>query len=291
MGPKEMSSSSDILRRALEAVRARSSEGTVAAEARVTLNFHPDMPVDGRMMLERMSEEGVYRSQFETGTSNGGLTAFPGGDRWAWESRIFDGAYDGADPSLRPKYGGLNRGSLSFGAAPRFGSAHLRLFPHVLERTTFCYPDSVFEPVHFGVAERMGLIDLSELQPPTRDPLDDYVEAHVHGPVELFRDVEAIVLDPCYRGTQIERWAKDLPVRLEWHQGFALRVEVGCADCAQYRGAEIAHLAHALSRDGWLTPDLIGAARATGQYALQDLKQVWHCLARFGGGSWFRPIA
>jgi hypothetical protein len=28
------------------------------------------------------------------------------------------------------------------------------------------------------------------------DPLDDYVEAHVHGTVDLGADVEALVLDP-----------------------------------------------------------------------------------------------
>jgi hypothetical protein len=61
---------------------------------RVTLHFHPDRLVGGVPILRRMADDGVYRSQFETGTSNGGLTAFPGGDRWRWESRIFGGAYD-----------------------------------------------------------------------------------------------------------------------------------------------------------------------------------------------------
>jgi len=61
---------------------------------RVTLHFHPDRLVGGAPILRRMADDGVYRPQFETGTSNGGLTAFPGGDRWRWESRIFGGAYD-----------------------------------------------------------------------------------------------------------------------------------------------------------------------------------------------------
>jgi hypothetical protein len=51
----------------------------------VTLHFHPDRLVGGAPILERMAR--VYRSQFETGVSNGGLTACPGGDRWRWESR------------------------------------------------------------------------------------------------------------------------------------------------------------------------------------------------------------
>ncbi len=67
---------------------------------RVTLHFHPDRLVSGTPILECMARDGVYRSQFETGTSNGGLTAHPGGDRWRWESQIFAGAYDGG-PSAR----------------------------------------------------------------------------------------------------------------------------------------------------------------------------------------------
>lgn len=54
---------------------------------RVTLHFHPDRLVAGTPILQLMAHDGVYRSQFETGTSNGGLTAHPGGDRWQWESR------------------------------------------------------------------------------------------------------------------------------------------------------------------------------------------------------------
>ena len=93
-----------------------------------------------------MARDGVYRSQFETGTSNGGLTAHPGGDRWRWESRIFAGAYDDGSAAARPKYGSLNFRRRLAGGSPRFGSAYLRLAGHTLARTTFCYPDSVFEP-------------------------------------------------------------------------------------------------------------------------------------------------
>ena len=149
-----------------------------------------------------MARDGVYRSQFETGTSNGGLTAHPGGDRWRWESRIFGGAYDDAEPALRPKYGALDLHRRPYGAAPRFGSAHVRLAAHTLERTTFCFPDSVFEPEHFGTATAFALAELAEAA--DHDLLDDYVEAHVHGVVALSDDVEALVLDPGYRGTDVE---------------------------------------------------------------------------------------
>jgi len=72
------------------------------------MHFHPDRVAGNRPILIQMADEGVYRSQFVTGTSNGGLTAHPGGDRWRWESRIFAGAYDDAAPDQRPVYGALN---------------------------------------------------------------------------------------------------------------------------------------------------------------------------------------
>src|SRR6187402_2202415 len=93
----------------------------------VTVQFHPDWPFRDGMVLESMARDGVYRSQFETGTSNGGLTAHEGGDRWRWESRLFEGRYDAADPTTRPVYGAWNRRDDPYGGAIRFGSAHLRL--------------------------------------------------------------------------------------------------------------------------------------------------------------------
>ena len=33
--------------------------------------------------------------------------------------------------------------------------------------------------------------------------LDDYIEAHVHGPLRFATDVEALVLDPCFRDTEV----------------------------------------------------------------------------------------
>ncbi|AFJ88925.1 DUF3626 domain-containing protein [Burkholderia vietnamiensis] len=42
----------------------------VGPEFPVTPNFHPDTLLDGVSTLERIVREGVYRSQFETVTSN-----------------------------------------------------------------------------------------------------------------------------------------------------------------------------------------------------------------------------
>lgn len=124
--------------RALRYVAGRSAGGPLGRQVRVTLNFHPDRLVAGEPVLERLAREGVYSSQFVTGTGNGGLTAYPGSDRWRWESLMFGGAYDAAPPAERPVYGAPNHRHRRCGAAPRFGSAHVRLTVEALGRATFC---------------------------------------------------------------------------------------------------------------------------------------------------------
>jgi hypothetical protein len=247
---------------------------------RVTLHFHPDRLVGGVAILEQMARDGVYRSQFETGVSNGGLTAYPGGDRWRWESRMFGGAYDDSPAAGRPKYGALNFRQRRVGGSPRFGSAYFRLAADALARTTFCYPDSFLEPSDFGTAARISaLVKLAEAD--EVDPLDDYIEAHVHGTVDLARDVEALVLDPCYRATAVEDAARRLGCSVEWHGGFTVTTATLLRN-AEYRGPEFARLGTSLAGDGLLTPRLIGDASRTGRHDAQALKRVWHYVARFG---------
>ncbi|MFE7524742.1 DUF3626 domain-containing protein [Kitasatospora sp. NPDC057542] len=264
---------------AIRHVASLSSGPPVDPALRVTLNFHPDRTVRGRPILLALAEDGVYHSQFVTGTSNGGLTAHPGGDRWRWESRIFGGAYDHAPGHERPVYGALDFRRRPLGGAPRFGSAHFRLTAEVLPRATFCYPDSVFEPSAFGVAARMSLIELAEAD--GQDALDDYIEAQVHGPLVLDRDVEALILDPSFRGTAVEAAARRLPCPLEWHPGLRLTVEE-LGRHPDYRGQEYVDLGAEIAVDGYLDPRIVGDAARTGLHDQQALKKVWHCLARFG---------
>ncbi|MFI7404023.1 DUF3626 domain-containing protein [Streptomyces sp. NPDC049541] len=266
-------------RRALRHVAARSTGPALGPDLRLTLNFHPDRLVGGLPILRALAQDGAYHSQFVTGTSNGGLTAHPGGDRWRWESRIFGGAYDDADPHERPVYGALNFRRQVVGAAPRFGSSHFRLTADALARTTFCYPDSAAEPTDFGVAAGMSLIALAEAD--EQDALNDYIEAQVHGGVQLAAHIEALVLDSGYRGTSVEAAARLLPCPVEWHPGYRLSV-AELREHADYRGAEYAELGARIAQDGQVDPRIIGDAARTGRHALQDLKMVWHILARFG---------
>lgn len=264
---------------ALAYVEARSHGAPLDAALRVTVNFHPARLHRGVPLLRCLADDGAYRSQFETGTGNGSLSAYPGGERWHWETRLFGGAYDAAAATERPKVGALNFRRRAAGAAPRFGSAHLRLRSEVASRCTFCYPDASFAPSAFGTATRMSLVDLAEAD--HRDRLDDYIETHVHGPVVLGTDVEALVLDPCFRDSEVEALARELPCALEWHPGFRLHIDA-MAEHPSFRGPEYVALGASLAVDGWLTPAILEEAVRAARHHPQDLKKVWHYLARFG---------
>lgn len=266
------------IEQALDHVRLRVHGQPMPRSTPVTLNFHPDTRIQGELTIERIAREGFYRSQFETGTSNGGLTAVPGGDRWRWESEIFGGAYDDTAPKLRPKYGALNFQHSVTGGSPRFGSCHLRLRSETLARTTFCYPDSHLQPEAFGVADRMPLIHLAEQNASGFDPiLDNYIEAHVHGPLSIEEDVDAVVLDPSYRNTAIEKSALRLGCNVEWHDGFRLQLGRLLADEA-FRPKPALEAITGLKIN---TPLDLGKARDK-SLDYQTAKWVWHCIARFG---------
>ena len=70
---------------------------------------------------------------------------------------------------------------------------------------------------------------------------------------------------------------------MEWHDGFRLSVDV-LREHANYRGPQYVELGSRIAVGGVLTPRVIGAA--AGAYDEQDLKRVWHCLARFGLAGW-----
>lgn len=305
-----------------------------AERGRLTVNFHPDrLCADGRPVASALAQDGVYRSQFVTGISNGGLTAYAGGDRDRWEHRMFGGAYQRPEvaPADRPTYGGLNLLDHADGACPRFGSCHLRLRPAVLARATFCLGDSHLDPGVVGTADAFeavlaGLLtgvagtgeclgragtDVATLARTLLEPssapatvgraLDDYVEAQIHGPLDLAQDVEELVVDPSFAGTPtgatLESIARRYGLPLRWHPGFALTVD---RVDAEFRGPAIPVLAARLHREFARPGEPVDAAligrgavsvvteperwadRGPIADTLQHLKQLWHVLVRFG---------
>lgn len=186
--------------------------------------------------------------------------------------------------------GAWNRRVDRYGAAPRFGSAYLRLRPEVTERATFCWPDSVYDPQAVGGPERLaelcrladaGILDPSALNDlavdlPLDDPLNDYVEAHVHGGLLITRDVEALVLDPS--DCEAHRMVLNrLGCIVEEHAGYRLAADVIDPD---YRGPVPVQLARLIG--GEITPARLAAASRSGDHDPQAIKWLWHCLARFG---------
>lgn len=300
------------------------SEGVVRA-GRITLNFHPDRVTrSGSTVAAGLLAEGRYRSQWVTGISNGSRSALTGGDRHRFERDLFDGAYDGADPPAveLPVYGALDLLDCPFGGSPRFGSSFVVLHPHMRARTTLCVGDSHLGPPDVGTVAApwcllaglveqasagrlldrpLGVVDLLTVLDGDRSAssagrtLDGYLEAQVHGGVDLATDVEAIVVDPSFAGTAVERDLSAAATRYgidcRWHPGSELAAGAVPPD---FRGPTVVGWARRVARpDGVVDAQAIGAAapRAVADphpggdepdTALQQLKYLWHAVFALG---------
>jgi hypothetical protein len=215
--------------------------GAIRRNARVALHFHPDRPVsNGTTVSEALLAEGIYRNQFETSISNGGVTAFLGGSRDVCEHQLFGGSYHapGVENSDRPRYGALDLLNHPEGPSPRFGSCYFVLTAAVSHRCTFSYQDSHSSPNELGTLQEFDdvfaallrdvfyhdgalgernltveslcvSIERALVNPvaqraltgrPSRN-LNQYIEAQVHGVVSLASDTDTLVVDPSFRGT------------------------------------------------------------------------------------------
>lgn len=103
----------------------------------------------------------------------------------------------------------------------------------------------------------------------------------MHGRVSLVEDVEALVLDPCYGGTEIEHQAAHLGFPLEWHEGRDLDLAVLDAKI-EYRGPDSVRIGHEIAEDGTVDARVISEAPRTGRYEAQALTQLWHLTAQWG---------
>jgi hypothetical protein len=285
------------------------------ARCSITVNFHPDrLLADGTDVASHLVSDGAYYSQFRTGVSNGGL----GGDRLAWEERMFPGLA-AAD---RPVYGALNLAGYPDGASPRFGSCHLVLAPSVSSRATFSHGDSYTLPSIFGTADTFGavwdaLLDqvastgqalnlpapsaaawvaaLGEVRSAPGRALDDYVEAQIHGGLRLPEDVTAVVADASFRGTRFEPLLGHLGLIVRWSPSFRLRPSEFPPGL---RGPSVPPLAEFIASrydEAFLNAEVIGrAARSvvrqpalwsafgTPAEVLQLIKYLWHILVLAG---------
>lgn len=302
--------------------------------ARIGLHFHPDRPdFTLKSVAQSLFKQGIYKSQFETGISNGSVSAYPGGERDLWENKMFGGAYhqEGTSNTHRPKYGALNVMLHSDGPSPRFGSCYFLLSPKVSLRSTFTYMDSHQNPKEKGTFEEFDMILAALLEDtlknssalgeknltPTRlihhllnfkssfidftnkEPsrnLDHYIEAQIHGDISLREDVEVLVADPSFKGTNVGNTLEQLclkySIELYWHRGFILNVEEVPSN---FRGPAMPSLAKRIAQNNSIDARVIGSAvqdvyrnpqnwvdRGIVKEVLQELKLLWHVLVRFG---------
>jgi hypothetical protein len=233
-----------LVRQTLDASLVNKVLAAMRTGARIGLHFHPErLSRTGVSVAEGMLRSGVYTNQFVAGLSSGSPTAFPGGERDLWESRLFHGAYHGAEvaPSGRPKYGALDVMHYPDGPAPRFGSCFFVLAHNVAKRSTFTFGGShedcavdrtgtldVMEPVLAPLLSQIergdGAFALAHLSVqdcltrmarnfsiPFPDPahrplgraLDSFIEVQVHGEVSLRPDVERLVVDAVFRNHSV----------------------------------------------------------------------------------------
>ena len=95
--------------------------------------------------------------------------------------------------------------------------------------------------------------------------LDTEIEAQVHGPIELHRDVGLLVADPAFAETPTGTCLREVALRygipLRWHPGFRLNVNDVPDD---FRGPAMVRLASRIAgEDGMLDAAVIGSAEAS----------------------------
>jgi Protein of unknown function (DUF3626) len=284
----------------------------IRRHARVALHFHPDRPLsDGRTVAESLLQEGIYRSHFETGISNGGVTAHAGGRRDVCEQGLFGGAYHapGVEMGDRPKYGSLDLLGHAEGPSPRFGSCYLVLAAPVSQRCTLTYQDSHGDPIECGTIEEFDdvfaallrdvflhecalgerdltvaiLLDRVErlLANPVERRLADrpaknlnqYIEAQVHGMVSLEDDADLLVVDPSFQGTTTAKFLSAVCERYGIIMQWHHGFRLSCDRVPRdFRGPTMPSLAKRVAPNGTLDASLIGDAVR----ALQVNSQEWN---------------
>lgn len=193
----------------------------IRSYAPVTIQFHPDKKLPGgQAAIDSFLEDPFYKNQFQTKISSGSLGPSAGSSRDGWEKKIFDGAYHTGPlvPEERPKYGGLSAlNSPKGNGGSWYGKCFFELRQDVKFRTTFTPRNSSgcgFDEVstvdtievlldQIGNKDSDYLRKMFEVARGERTSIDknysgSYVEAQVHGDIDLSRDVTFLVIEKSY---------------------------------------------------------------------------------------------
>lgn len=272
----------------------------IKQHAKIGIHFHPDRP-DSTMttIAAALLEQGNYKSQFETGLSNGSVSAYPGGERDLWENKLFEGAYqtEGTTNNQRPKYGALNLMLHPEGPSPRFGSCYFILSPDVSYRSTYTYLDSHQNPKEKGTYKEFDIILAALMEEtftrefaigeknltPTRlinhllrnleafpikaiekeasRNLNHYIEAQIHGDLSLKEKVEGLVADPSYKGTSIGKTLEELCLKYSIDLYWHMGFELMVEDVpTDFRGPSMPSLAKRIAHNNYINAKIIGDA-------------------------------
>lgn len=126
--------------------------------------------------------------------------------------------------------------------------------------------------------------------------LDHYIEAQIHGPINLDRDVAILVADSSFKNTYIENEIHDLcgkyQIQFEWTKGFEITASEIPID---FRGASMPSLANKIAVKNKANAYVLGLAAkdlklhpekwteiGTYEHCLQELKLLWHVLVKYG---------
>lgn len=235
--------------------------------ASVTLNFHPDRlaVAGGRTVIEGLLHEGRYRSQSARCT----LT---------WGDSHEGPEHVGTIDAFEPLLAALLEAADASGEALGVSGMDVGTLVRSLSST-----------------QRGGARGVQGRA------LDTYIEAQVHGDIDLSADVDALVVDPSFEGTSTGASLHELCARygiaFREHPGFVLATQDVPDD---FRGPRMVPLAERVDRcfalvRGQLDAATVGrAAQAlqrepeswqdwgTFEESLQHIKQLWHVLVRFG---------
>ncbi len=221
---------------------------TSAYGAAATMKYEVKVDREKSRLIDAFAVDGHYKNQFETGITSGSSSAYPGGSRDGWEKNIFEGGYHKHDliPAERPKYGALNAGQYANSTASHYGSCYFELKAEARSRITFTAGNSSGKQAKdVGTAQHFQHVLLAVDEPQFRQIMDvangkaaggpstswQYIEAQVHGPVEFHTDLDTVVINTSFKGTEYEKKLREFAdandLAIKWHDGKTVTKDKG----------------------------------------------------------------
>lgn len=219
-------------------------------QAPLTINLAPNVNVgDSEIsVFKSLQDDGRYKNLWERGGKRATNPKAPKRSPGFFlhkESKTFQSEYNRTQARERPKYGALNPLKLSEGGAAVFGRGVLILKQEVKDRTTYVPRDSRFTQMNQVGFQGAMAGCLAAKQDDYLDQLmqvalgrsdqgryvaekapgaftgSNYIEAHIHGDINLATDLSGVALDRRYQGTRYaqdaEDFARHFNVPIEWY--------------------------------------------------------------------------